>query len=48
MNSLGGLYDNGQGVPRNYATARACYEKAAAAGVADAKTALARLGNKRQ
>jgi TPR repeat protein len=32
MTSLGGLYQNGNGVPQDYAAARSWYEKAAAAG----------------
>ena len=32
MNSLGVLYENGLGVPRNYTQARQWYEKAAVAG----------------
>ena len=41
MNSLGYLYHQGQGVPQDYFKARKWYEKAAAAGNADAMTAAA-------
>jgi TPR repeat protein len=43
MTDLGALYANGDGVPQDYAKAREWYEKAAAKGDADAKTALERL-----
>ena len=43
MNSLGLLYQNGQGVPQDYAKAREWYEKAADKGDARAKAALERL-----
>ena len=36
MRDLGFLYENGQGVPQDYAKAREWFEKAAAAGSADA------------
>jgi TPR repeat protein len=40
---LGGLYENGRGVAQDYAQARRWYQKAADAGDAEAKQALARL-----
>jgi hypothetical protein len=41
---LGWLYEKGHGVTQDHAEARTWYEKAAAQGLAEAKTALARLG----
>jgi TPR repeat protein len=43
MVSLGLLYENGKGVPQDYAKAREWYEKAAAKDNADAKTRLQQL-----
>jgi TPR repeat protein len=40
---LGGIYENGRGVPRNYATAAYWYHKAAAQGNAAARRGLRRL-----
>ena len=40
MRNLGVLYDNGQGVKRDYTQARQWYEKAAAAGDAGAMNTL--------
>jgi TPR repeat protein len=43
MSNLGWLYENGKGVPQDYAKARELYEKAAAKGNEDAKQRLERL-----
>jgi hypothetical protein len=43
MRDLGGLYESGEGGPQDYAKAREWFEKAAAAGDADAVNALANL-----
>jgi len=47
MNNLGWLYENGWGVARDYGKARKLYQKAADAGLAEAKQALSRLRLKR-
>ena len=46
MNNLGLLYQNGQGVAKDYQKAREWYQKAADAGNAWAKNALLRLPSK--
>jgi TPR repeat protein len=46
MGNLGWLYQNGRGVVKDYAKAREWYQKAAEAGNAYAKQALARLNSK--
>ncbi|TSA04423.1 MAG: hypothetical protein D4R81_01800 [Nitrospiraceae bacterium] len=43
QNRLGGLYFSGQGVPQNYTTAKAWYERAAAQGNAWSKNQLGQL-----
>jgi TPR repeat protein len=43
MLTLGRLYEDGQGVPRDLAEARRWYEKALAAGNEDAEKQLARI-----
>jgi uncharacterized protein YdaT len=48
MNNLGVLYENGQGVPQDYAKAREWYEKAAASGYTDAMANLGFLYGKGQ
>ena len=47
MTNLGVLYEDGHGVPQDYQTAKKWFEKAAAAGDAEAMYMLRHLGFKR-